>query len=459
MKKKFRSLIYLYVFFCVIIIGTILLLIKGNLDIKNKIIIVTFFMNFVLILINLLKYCEIGYSLEEVFWIFMLAFMCIAPVIQYGNHIFPWWNTEELNDNVIIKTNLVIMLFIVTVIFSKRLIRRKEYYNIINFKNEEKVLKLGFYLSVLISVFIIYKTGLHNLFSRSTNYIEDLNQISSLIIKNTLSIFPIATIAMNFIYKKKRGHFYNKFQFVIILILGLVINFPTSMARFKMAAIYLGLFLILKTNFKNKYVFKILIIFGLLFIFPLINIFRHNTFADLLTMQINMPNPVEDFLKGDFDSYSMLARTLLYTESNGLTFGRQLTGNILFFVPRSIWANKPIGSGAHIARYLNWKFTNVSCPFIGEGYINFGIIGVIIFAIVFINIIQRTTFRYEYILRNNTKRIALLEMTYPFSLGFTFFIMRGDLLSSLSYLIGFLIPFIFFIIVDKIISKKIIIKI
>ena len=77
----------------------------------------------------------------------------------------------------------------------------------------------------------------------------------------------------------------------------------------------------------------------------------------------------------------MICRSLDLVSQMGSFKGKQLLGAMLFFIPRSIWPSKPIGSGATIAIYQRQSFKNISCPIIGEAIINFGIIGVIIFAV------------------------------------------------------------------------------
>ena len=55
---------------------------------------------------------------------------------------------------------------------------------------------------------------------------------------------------------------------------------------------------------------------------------------------------------------------------------------MLFFVPRNYWLDKPVGSGYEMANHLNYTFNNISMPFLGEGYVNFGVFGVTIFAMM-----------------------------------------------------------------------------
>jgi len=305
-----------------------------------------------------------------------------------------------------------------------------------------------FIATIFCSAFIIINIGFRNLFSRGTNVLQIESSPLALIISHTFRSVSVIYVAMNLLYIVKNKRIYKKTPFIIGAILMLLVNFPTATARFWMASVYLGLLLIIKRKFKNPHLFKIVIFIGILVIFPAINIFRHNTFSDAIKQGLYIPNPADAFLVGDFDSYSMLTRAVIFVDVYGITWGRQLLGNILFFIPRKIWPTKPIGSGAMMATQMDWSFTNVSCPFIGEGYINFGVIGVILFAIFIANLTASADKVYTKSI-SFQNQISLLELVYPFSMGFLFFILRGDLLSSLSYYVGFMLPIMFLWLMQK----------
>lgn len=118
-----------------------------------------------------------------------------------------------------------------------------------------------------------------------------------------------------------------------------------------------------------------------------------------------------------------------------MSLGRQALGALLFFVPRSIWPGKPIGSGATTAIEANYALTNVSMNILGEGYINFGIVGVFLVVALFGFVcgkIERAYWRQTY-------NPGVLSAYYLFFIGAVVFIFRGDLLSSFAYSVGSLI--------------------
>ncbi len=114
--------------------------------------------------------------------------------------------------------------------------------------------------------------------------------------------------------------------------------------------------------------------------------------------------------------------------------GVSIVGGFIFFIPREWWPSKPIGSGATIAHDLNYSFSNISCPYIAEGYVNFSVFGVISFMFFLgfvIAIADRVYWVYSAGMDNSWFRVL-----YYLLFGILFFVLRGDLMSSFAYSIG-----------------------
>ncbi len=439
---------------CFIVLNNVIVL---NAD--NFCVIIMFLVNAFIICLNMVKKSSHGYSIEEIVWVFMFLFMFLAPVVQFCLGKFPWWNSNEITTEIVFESNLVILLFICMFMFSNLFLKsnfKKRYSKtIFYYKKIEFILNLSFIISVIFSLIYISNVGFYNLFARSTNGFHIDNSAVSLIISCMFCSFPAISLSLNMYYKRIKGHSNSRIQVIILLILTVLINFPTGKPRYQCAVIYIGLIILYKKDFVNKYIFKLVIVFGMIILFPVLNFFRYNTYNDLTQFsqyQINFSN---DLLEGDYDSFSMLCRCLIYKDKYDISFGSQILGNIFFFIPRSVWPDKPIGSGAMIGEKLGWIFTNVSCPYIGEGYINFGLIGVVLFAIMFSYVSTYCQVEYDKSLSTNENKFKITNVIYPFLPGFAFFIMRGDLLSSISYLIGFVSPAIILYFFDIIIPKKI----
>jgi hypothetical protein len=173
--------------------------------------------------------------------------------------------------------------------------------------------------------------------------------------------------------------------------------------------------------------FPLMLLFGLFFINPLLDQFR-NYRGGPISLAISW-----DFVrKGHFDSFQNFM-SVVYTEN--ITYGRQLLGVLLFFVPRSIWPDKPIGSGAELAQEYGFVFSNISMNYFGDGYINFGYLGIVIFLIGFSIFCAKMDIAFW---KNYYANSPYVNVSYLLLLGLIIFILRGDLLSSTAYTVGML---------------------
>jgi len=248
---------------------------------------------------------------------------------------------------------------------------------------------------------------------------------TSLII--TQFIRPIPMIALFFYLVSKSRNYLVLF---ILFPLAILSIFPLGVARFYAAAIYIPLLLITTPFIRKKNIFSLFFIGGLLIVFPFLNQFRYFSTDTSLNFGLNF----DMFAEGHFDSYQNFA--LIVTE-NIITWGHQLLGVILFWVPRIFWPTKPVGSGHYIAEKLGMSFSNISANFFAEGYINFGFLGIILFVVFLAWFTSHMDNLYWTVIHH--KENNFFRVIYYIMLGMLFFIMRGDLLSSFAYTIGFIL--------------------
>ncbi len=240
--------------------------------------------------------------------------------------------------------------------------------------------------------------------------------------------------------------------FYFNLSLFLLINFPTSAARFQIIAAYLGLFLIFSHRFSSKYIVSILFLAGLFIIFQVLEVFRKLTSFNELEINSISESVTSAFNEAHYDSYQMLVNSMNYVSENGPTWGRQLLGVFLFFVPHTIWPDKPIGSGAFLAEKLNFSFDNIVMPIMGEAFINFSFVGIIMFAILLGSICRGLDQAYWIKIKN--KDNGLLTHFYPVLIGYFFFMNRGDLMSSFAFIVGLFFAFLSIHFVRKLFSLR-----
>jgi hypothetical protein len=225
------------------------------------------------------------------------------------------------------------------------------------------------------------------------------------------------------------------------LIIILLTNFPQALSRYLLGIIYIGIILII---FKEKITgrkFDYLLLGIFLLAFPILQLFKYYTvdqiFSDFSVVSKRLSST---YNSADFDAYSIFSRSFVYVDDFGFKKGKQLSSTVLFFIPRSIWKTKPYFSGKIIAEASGQEFTNLACPLMAEGYIDFGIIGMVIYYFVISYVINY--FDYIYWKR---KKVGMINIFYPFLFGCLIFILRGALQPTYIYCFSFLLFYFAFI--------------
>lgn len=384
-------------------------------------------------------------SMELIYWLFMFFFMYFAPFIQYRFNVYPW--RGYVTEDEVLHANALVLLFNVLFAGGCWIARRTKVVGFpdtgftgwlcsrLEFKNKSKII-----LTLIICACAAYslsKTGLMGIFVSRSQAVQVFysgdNSAVELIVESVVPSFMAYVVAeaAQSVVKKKEGCF----RFILLFVCLLICFFPTAIPRYKAATIYGVVLVMLFPQVCKGSRFFWLFTIGLFILFPLLNSFRHIISQESIQSVINK-GFFESYTDGNYDAWRMLVSAVRYNEAYGCTFGSQLLGVLLFFIPSAIWTSKPIGSGAMLIKTElgSQTFSNVSCPFIAEGYVNFGIIGIVIFALFLGILITKLDKKYwENIGTNKNGMFA----PYLFLVFMLFFVMRGDLLSGFAYLCGF----------------------
>ena len=203
-----------------------------------------------------------------------------------------------------------------------------------------------------------------------------------------------------------------------------------------LASFYAGVFIVFLNKKSQSLWTSILIVLGLTVVFPAIDVFRYANENHFSISQAMQESIKDTYLTGDYDAYTMLIAIDRYVRAFGLTYGLQLVGAILFFVPRTVWPSKPIGSGHTVFKYFfKSDFTNVSAPLISEGLINFGVVGIVAFALLCGILCKLADDTFW----NNQHKVSISRVLYPPLVFQFFFLLRGDLMSGGSYFLAQLV--------------------
>lgn len=227
--------------------------------------------------------------------------------------------------------------------------------------------------------------------------------------------------------------------FALILALALIGNFPLSLSRYLAGAFYLGVLLwAMPPRYLKAPRFALTLLALILLAAPLLNAPRMQNFPVAPGEQRDFAFLLRTSYGADYDAYALLCRTVQYTDSFGSTGGKQAAGALLFFVPRYLWPDKPVGSGSMVfdktvPRADQWN--NVSCPLIGEGYVNFGIMG----SLLFTSLLTAGLFFYDrkfWQWQQGGRPLGYVILFYPVAAGLLLLWLRGDMMSAVAYTVG-----------------------
>lgn len=381
------------------------------------------------------------FSMIKMFNLFFLFFLSLAPVVQFKSQT-RMWGGIPLKEQDYINTGILLIFVwcIVNLIYINTLHKHQKtlfiikYFNNVRLRNSNPSALFWMFIfgiAIINMIVLFWYMGFnpYMIFFRSED-ISTTTQVSSvtaLIISNFIR--PMNLLMFTLIYLSYPKH---KKKAYLIFIIGMITLFPTGAARYSVAATYLPVFLTIVPVFKKKHFFVGVMIVMLLIVWPFLNVFRFLSLMDeaKFTLDYTM------FIDGNMDTFSSIVRVIKY---DIITYGHQIVGNILFFVPRDFWVEKPSGSSELLADICNLDYENISCNYFAEGYINFGYFGVFLFSLLAAKICAKMDSSYW----NIENKSPLYNVFYTMCIGFVIFILRGDLLCSISYLIGYTISLSF----------------
>lgn len=399
-----------------------------------------------------------GLNLATSFYGFSLMILGLFPIAEYKMEVI-YWGGAYLSDTAYIKTSLLVLLSVIFFRFGyeyhihsgvKRALEN------LNPSMHSMQNKLTTKTIVFLAIPCYYILASYNFdliamqFRGLGEVIETVFIFELFFIKPLLfNIFFFYLLTLNYNAKKNWG-----LKILFFLALLFFIN-PLSMARFLTFSLFVPLVYLLKEyRLKNSYLFINMVFFGMIFIFPILDIFRWFTLEDSVNIGINFK--LDYFFAGHFDAFQNFARVV---ELDILTYGRQILGAVLFFIPRSIWVTKPVGSGFLLADKANLYFNNISMPFVSELYLDFSFIGLVIGVLLL-------GFFYRRIDDNMSKVTGIVNLTtivkmmaYAEFCCLQFYLLRGNLLGAFAFsssiLFTVLVVYVYYFVMSNFFKKRI----
>jgi len=405
-----------------------------------------------------------GISLCVIHWYFVLVFFFLVPFLQYLGHLF----TYRVESDSVLTGNILVFLWCVIYSLSYRhMVEKQERGSLplslfVVRKSRPGVLRCRLCLlslmSLLVGCSLIWVGGIASFYTRGsyTRLVAALGGWGPLALIVTYYVRPllfsilVIFVGIAFLYKKIKKTPATCLCLVVLLFLNAVINNVFSYPRFMLFTITFGLaVLFLYRKVRASLVYVSALCLGL----PLshaADIFRIPS-REMPRPSVLVPTWNFMFL-GSFDAYENFIHTIDFVKENGIVYGKQLAGALLFFVPRSIWTGKPLGSGTYLAEFLSGKFEvanfNIGNPLIAEMYLNFHLLGIMIGAFLYGTVTALLDKRYWLSVEQGmigqtcpAGSIDLYRLLYPFLLGLYLFNLRGDFMSSFAYSTGFVLAF------------------
>ena len=385
------------------------------------------FINAEISTISMFAYKERPYSLHKVVNFFILIFFVLANTIQYSHHsitssVYVFLSVSDYEH---FQTIVFLILFSFNLGYPLLRFPLKKR-NVPIFLTDSSS-KYFIILSIISFLIVIYhwKDNLLALYFRGVTEVlyvpneSDTNVAGGLLFSYIFRSMPFSCFIWAAHYNLPR-----KTQLLLFLIMLLAL-FPTGLARNTLAAYYIPV-VIMKIRMMRKPNFFVgALLVGFLFVFPLMDSFRYFLGEDYAF----------EYSLSFLDSMHLDSshEFMIIMKEHLITYGYQLLGPLLFWIPSSIWKGKPGGSGFLLAN-KHGEFPNISMPFFGEGYINFGYVGVALFTLFLIYFCARLDSKYwkEY----SKGYDSTFEPYYLVLVASMTFILRGDLMSSTAFTVG-----------------------
>lgn len=422
----------------------------------------SFFANWLCITVILLYHLKIERNFSpflSAYVTFNFLFFLLAPMIQIKglstqSQLFP--NYFPYTETSVVYTNAMIFFFHFIFFFSYLFFKRKLIQPI-----EKKTYSHGFYAPVLVIVLLvigvlatIYSFDyLQNLITEShwkSSRTFSISVSKQLVLKKVLYMLPFAGLVVGHHYLKTKKKVNNNVivVFLAVVALFLLVMFlknPLTEKRNALGPIYITLLFIFSPKLLNSNAKSFLFLFfSLVIFFPLISGLTHLDASlneilknpSLIVERYNRNGMIDTFNTLNYDAFANVSATIDYTYKNGFSYGYQLLSGLLFFIPRGIWASKPNSTGELIGDYLiddyGFVYNNLSNPLVAEGYVNFGIFGVILMAF-FLGFFIIKLLNW---LRQSDPLKQIMAFYFAVHL---LFLLRGDFTNGFSYFIGTLI--------------------
>jgi hypothetical protein len=372
--------------------------------------------------------------LQLTFWMFVYCWLGLAASAQLKSGHFPW-QTATSGDDLILSEAMIILgigAYEISVRFrGKPTVARPRFFTLGSPSLSRFVLLTV--ACVAMSSWAIYRKGglsevLQTRYEIQRTAKSSGKALSENLIDTSLQRVPPVVALLVAVYllseklSSRRKRRFLALSATALVLFNLVANYPPSLPRTYLGFILVSIAaLLLRNRLKLVPLFILSMIVGLVFLFPYADYFRsaRGYSADDLTA------PTQKLIeKGDYDAFQMVANTVKAVRQRGVVYGYNFLGAFLFYVPRSIWPEKPHGTGYMVGEVVGYSFLVLSSPLWAEFYYGGGI-PLLIVGFWAYGYMTRRAERQEF-------RSPATAVFIAYAAGVQIYLLRGDLLNSVA---------------------------
>jgi hypothetical protein len=227
---------------------------------------------------------------------------------------------------------------------------------------------------------------------------------------------------------------------------NLLINNPISNARFWAFAVVLAFFFTWRFSARPAVIAAFVTVFAVssLVVFPYLDQYRYSESSiQKYGLHVNQYTEPVDYVlaKTDYASVTDVAVVIRAVDHDGHTWGRQLLGAALFWMPRSVWPDKPVNTANIVADDIGFPNRNLDSPLWAEGYVDFGWVGTAVLLAGAGLITRRLDDAFVLLRRARAAvgrtglartAVPLVAVAVPVVAGYEFILLRGSLLQAMA---------------------------
>lgn len=364
-------------------------------------------------------------------FIFSVLFYILAPAVQLSASMDFLVNTDEFAWSAAVYTNVLLFVFLLTYAVAYKLLTFDRPFHSYG-KLSGQVSLVSTRVSFVKNLLLLCVLSLGLAFA----FWGIGNTIVSLFVFKFLALLAFFGVGVYFLGLK--GQWSQKAVLLalafLFLLFVLLLKNPIFERRNAIGPIYLALFCLMFPVLLQGRKFLFFGILVMVLAFPASSLLTHQ-YGISGNSSVTVEHVLQQ-IKGHYndlhyDAWSNGLSMQKMIAETGHTLGGQLLGALLFFVPRSIWPEKPISSGEMMGQYLmenaSLWFSNISFSLPFEFYLDFGFLGVIFAA-----------FGMAALVSMLERRAAVSLVWHVFLIYFSFylyFLMRGPFLPAFAYLV------------------------